>query len=122
MTTYNRRIYRVDRIDFNNTPQDGFLNEKGEKISFYQYYKDRYNVEIKQESQPLLVHIDKKKEQENEIFLIPELCVMTGLSDDDRNNFHLMKSLDMVIKPNASQRLSKCQELIDLINENNFTK
>lgn len=38
MTQYNRRIYRVDRIDYNKTPQDGFTNEKGEFITFLDYY------------------------------------------------------------------------------------
>lgn len=33
---------------------------------------------------------------------------MTGLSDNNRNDFHLMKSLDNVIKPSAGKRLEKC--------------
>lgn len=32
MTTYNKRVYRVDKIEFNMNPRDGFENENGEKI------------------------------------------------------------------------------------------
>lgn len=38
MTTYNRRIYRVDKIEFNMNPRDGFTNDQGEKIQFLDYY------------------------------------------------------------------------------------
>lgn len=43
----------------------------------------------------MLVHIsEKKNETAQEIHLVPELCVMTGLSDQHRSDFHLMKELD----------------------------
>lgn len=38
MTVYNRRIYRIDRVDFHKNPRDGFTNDKGETIPFMQYY------------------------------------------------------------------------------------
>ncbi len=38
MTHYNWRIYRIDRIDFNKSPKDGFNNDKGEFVAFMDYY------------------------------------------------------------------------------------
>lgn len=43
---------------------------------------------------------------------------MTGLSENQRNDFNLMKELDNVIKPSAHQKLNKCREMIDMINTN----
>lgn len=109
MTSYNRRIYKIDSIDLNKSPKDGFEDDQGKFISFKDYYRDKYKAKISNESQPLLVHIDEKKNQTTKkIYLIPEFCVMTGLSEQNRSDFNLMKSLDQVIKPNAGKRLSKC--------------
>lgn len=67
------------------------------------YYQNQYKVNIEDLNQPLLVHFDEKKnETVNEIFLIPELCVMTGLSDQHRADFNLMKELDMTIQPDPN--------------------
>lgn len=83
MTIYNWKIYRVDRIEFKMSPMDGFTNDEGQKIAFYDYYKERYKVEIQVQHQPLLVHVDWKKDNtEKELYLIPELCVMTGLNEN----------------------------------------
>ena len=63
MTSYNRRIYRIDWIEYGMSPADGFTNDKGEKIKFIDYYKNQYKCDIKEEGQPLLVHIDQKKDE-----------------------------------------------------------
>ena len=71
----------------------------------------------------MLVHIDKKKDNvTKEIYLVPELCVMTGLSENQRTDRKLMNALDNVIKPSAKGKLEKSKELIKLINSNTFTK
>lgn len=68
--------------------------------------------------QPLLVHIDKKKNNtEKYIYLIPELCVMTGLSDYERRNRNLMQQIDSHVKPSATERLEKCRGMVKFINE-----
>ena len=40
-----------------------------------------------------------------DIYLIPELCVVTGLTDDMRNDFHLMKEIAEVTKPSGGTRI-----------------
>ncbi len=42
-----------------------------------------------------------KKDDTRTGFLVPELCYMTGLTDRQRNDFRLMKTIATVTKLNA---------------------
>lgn len=79
MTQYNKRTYQIDDIDFNLSPNDEFTLANGEKTSYRKYYKDKYGEEIKEPDQPLL--LAKNRRSGAKISLIPELCLMTGLSE-----------------------------------------
>ena len=121
MTTYNRTLYKIDGINYKMTPNDEFLSRKEKKkIKFKDYYQDKYQQRINVDSQPLLIHKDKRTGKE--IYLVPELCVTTGLSDKDRANRHLMKDMASVLKAPATEKLMKCQELIEDIQKNETTK
>ena len=120
MTTYNRRFYRIDRVVLDKTPQTVIELADGKTSSFLDYYSTRYNKKINVLEQPLLASIDRKTGKE--IYLIPELCVMTGLNDDQRANRGLMTELDKIIKPDAGPRLQKSRYLIDCLQQNENTK
>lgn len=80
LTRYNNRTYRIDDIAWNLTPRDSFVKKNGDKISYEKYYATVYNKTIREHDQPLLVHKARRKGQEDEkIYLIPELCTMTGM-------------------------------------------
>jgi aubergine len=57
----------------------------------------RYGLTIKNTTQPLLVSKAKQRlsdgVEQTYIYLVPELCRLTGLTDDMRNNFQLMKAI-----------------------------
>lgn len=38
LTAYNNKTYRIDDVDFNQTPESKFML-KGQEITFYEYYK-----------------------------------------------------------------------------------
>lgn len=83
MTTYNKRIYRIEEVDYERSPKDTFLLKEKRmtrEISYIDYYKEKYNVRITDEDQPMLVHVNEKTLQK--IFLIPETCVLTGITDE----------------------------------------
>lgn len=96
ITDYNNTTYRVDRIETTMTPKSTF-QKKGEAISYMDYYKTRYNIIIRDQDQPLLVSKAKARQvrggSPEEFFLIPELCRLTGITDQQRANFHLMKAM-----------------------------
>lgn len=51
----------------------------------------RYNIDIKDKKQPLIVSRAKARDirggQDEQILLVPELCRATGITEDMRNDF-----------------------------------
>jgi aubergine-like protein len=73
----------------------------------------KYKVKIMDMSQPMLVSLRKKRdarsEQDSLIYLVPELCSMTGLSEQMRKNFSLMRDLAECTRLVPSQRMERLQ-------------
>lgn len=91
-TSYSKtgkHTYQIEGVDFEKTPEHEFEKKGGVMISFKDYYKQQYEIDIKDLSQPLLTSKDRRTN--NLIYFIPELCEMTGLTDRQRANFQLMK-------------------------------
>ena len=110
LTDYSNKTYRIDDIDWDRTPSSTFstrngditfidyyrqvskiLNKKKFKIKNFFYLFQKYNIDIRDQKQPLLVsrNTDRGRRggQQDVIALIPELCRATGLTDDMRSNF-----------------------------------
>ena len=63
MTHYNNRTYRIDDVDFSMNPNSTFpLRKEDREISYLEYYKTRYNLEVRFPLQPLLVSKPTKKD------------------------------------------------------------
>lgn len=117
LTRYNNdKVYILDGIDMMKSPKDKFDTKNG-PVSYLEYYKSKYGYKIQNSDQPLLIHRDKRTGME--IRLIPELCYLTGLTDDMRANFNLMKELSVITKGNAQEKLKECRDLINNFNSNN---
>ena len=58
------------------------------------YYKEKYGITIQDQNQPLIITKDRRTGKL--IVLLPELCDMTGLTDEHRANFNLMRDLAQV--------------------------
>lgn len=89
MTHYNKRTYRIDDIDFEQSALSTFhLRKEDRDISYVDYYKSRYQVDVRYPKQPLLVsrptRRDVNRGDDKPIYLLPELCGMTGLTDDQK--------------------------------------
>jgi aubergine-like protein len=86
-TKYNNKTYRVDDIDFKQTPSNTWKDRDGTEQSYAQYYKAQYSINIRDMKQPILIsrkdlRVSGKTEKVEISFgLIPELCNMTGLTD-----------------------------------------
>jgi len=91
ITRYNNSTYRIDEIAWDKHPSDEFEGRKNEKISYLKYYADKYNKAILDPKQPLIVSMPKVRDQRGgvtgPIYLVPELCNMTGLIEEQRANF-----------------------------------
>merc|ERR1712112_564610 len=95
MTKYNNRTYKIDDINWDMTPASTFTWRERD-VSYARYYEEKYNKKLKDMKQPLMTCLPSKREMragQGPTILIPELCNMTGLSDDQRANFNLMKDM-----------------------------
>lgn len=129
MTTYgNFRVYIVDTVSFDLTvtnkfiimkDKDGVLNE----ISLEKYYKDQYDKTISVVDQPLLVSYKKTSSGNNEpIYLIPELCYLTGMDDDMRSNEGLKKNMTRGTKITPKEKMDRIYQITKLIYAKNSEK
>lgn len=98
----------MERVDFGMSPETTF-DKQGTQVSYKDYYKTRYNEDVSDLNQPLLINKDRKTG--NEVALIPELCQLTGLSDAMRADFRLMKDLAQIVHTNAQKKVEECKNL-----------
>lgn len=93
ITRYNNRTYRIDDIDFSQTPMSKFKCTNDREVTYVEYYRTNYALDIKDMKQPILMsHLEQrisgKREKETiSIGLVPELCFLTGLTDQQRADF-----------------------------------
>ncbi|KAM3965654.1 argonaute 3 [Aphomia sociella] len=131
MTSYNKKLFRVDSIDDTMTPKSTFeKNENGQmvKITYIDYYKKNYGIDIEDWDQPMLISRDTKRMPGSEaptdfmICLVPELCQLTGLTDEQRNNFRLMKDVATYTRITPNQRHAAFKKYIQNVLSNETAK
>lgn len=72
-------------IDFKKCPKDKDIIRNGKTLNYIEYYFQQYNIKIQDPNQPLLIVFERRLKKQ--MYLIPELCLMTGIDDSMRNNF-----------------------------------
>ncbi|XP_046444818.1 piwi-like protein Ago3 [Daphnia pulex] len=126
LTRYNNKMYRIDEILFDKNPSSIF-DCQGEPMSYVDYYKKQYNIDIQDKGQPMLLNRLKKKMQGKEdetvlVCLVPELCFLTGLDDRLRSNFTIMRSLATHTKVAPMARVKALTDYIQSVNNNERAK
>lgn len=119
LTAYNNKTYRVDDVDFRATPSDTF-EQRGEQISFVSYYQTKYNLQIVDPRQPMLVSNPKARDirggrGDMKILLVPELCRSTGLTDRMRSNFTMMREMAQHTQMDPERRKARIKTLTERI-------
>lgn len=109
LTKYNNNTYRVDEVLWDLHPQDGFKTNSG-FITFMDYYKRQYGLEITDLGQPMLLNLQKRKksmqaeEEDIRISLVPEFCWLTGMTDEMRSDFRVMRDVAEFTRITPQQR------------------
>lgn len=96
LTRYNNKTYKIDGIEWEVRVNHTFKKADGSEISYLEYYENQYQIKITDSKQPLLVSTPKKTDVRRQlpvIHLVPELCTLTGLTDEHRADFNVMKTL-----------------------------
>ncbi|KAG8319564.1 Piwi-like protein 2, partial [Homalodisca vitripennis] len=117
MTMRPVNIYRIDDIDFSQNPKSTFEKADGTVMDYVEYHR-RKDIQIHDFQQPLLVHRPKPSKRPGGtglLMLIPELCYMTGLTEEMRNDFKVMKDVSNYTRVNPNQRQRLLQDFIDSI-------
>lgn len=126
LTRYNNKTYRIDDINWDARPENKFPKEDGSEISYKQYLFDRYNVEVKDMAQPMLISKPKAKDQKRgmtgNIILLPEFCAITGLSDELRANFSVMKDLAEHTRVSPASRVNTLEKFMNDMSTNQLAK
>ena len=96
MTLYNNRVYKIDEIDFSKSPRDTFFcdqHNKNKEMTFADYIFENYNCKITDDKQPMLKNHNIRTGQD--IYLIPEFCVLTGITEQQKGiNFkHIRRDM-----------------------------
>ncbi|KAB5567837.1 hypothetical protein PHYPO_G00237430 [Pangasianodon hypophthalmus] len=122
LTKYNNKTYRIDDIAWDHTPNNTF--KKGDTdISFKEYYKKQYGLQITDGNQVLLVsHVRRMGPSgappPGPALLIPEFCYLTGLTDKMRNDFNIMKDLSTHTRLTPEQRENRLNRFISNMSKN----
>eukprot|EP01017_Pseudomicrothorax_dubius_P017381 TRINITY_DN1962_c0_g1_i10.p1 TRINITY_DN1962_c0_g1~~TRINITY_DN1962_c0_g1_i10.p1 ORF type:complete len:619 (-),score=77.66 TRINITY_DN1962_c0_g1_i10:179-2035(-) len=111
MASYgNFRTYRISQILWNKKPTDLLSNGSETYVA---YYKRVYGLTLKELNQPLLLHVPRRGGLE--IHLIPELCNLTGLTEKQRNNRAVMKSIAQHTKKTPNQMVNIMEKHLNQI-------
>lgn len=123
LTRYNNKTYVIHDIMWNGSPSDTFTSHEGREISYVEYYRSHYNIIIKDTNQPLLLNKKIKRlpgvanVEEFLVCLIPELCHVTGLTDQMRADFRVMKDVAQHTRISPSQRIHALKGYLKRVNE-----
>lgn len=109
VTQYNARVYRIKAVHFDKTPADEFTMYQREakqyaKITYLKYIEAFYGIPPKHSNQPLLEAFPEKETEK--IFLLPELCVQTGITEEIRKEKNTMSEALKNIKAAPQERLN----------------
>ncbi|XP_042316537.1 piwi-like protein 4 [Sceloporus undulatus] len=122
LTRYNNKTYRIDDIEWSVKPTDTFQKSDGTQITYEDYYKQQYDVDLTDLNQPMLVSQLKlkgsKTVEPRVVHLVPELCYMTGLSSRATSDFRLMKDLAQETHLSPEVRHQRLSRLADNIQRN----
>lgn len=112
LTGYNNKTYTINDVTFDTTPESTFDTKAG-KTSFVEYYKQKYNIRIRDPHQPMLLSRAKKRDLRaggSELMaLVPELCQMTGLTDQMRSDFRMMRAMADHTRLNPDRRIERLE-------------
>jgi hypothetical protein len=116
MTNYGKtNYYRIVDVVFSKL-DEVFLGDRN--ISIKDYYQNRYQIEIRSGTQPLL-QVEAKRPQPNQppTLLVPELCLMTGIPE----NFdeHRRKKISEATIKNPSEKINEIEGLMRLLKDAN---
>ena len=108
-------------------PKSTFHNEKiGASMTYEEYYQKVHMLKVGNNRQPLLKVVGRIKkeikhgkvvETPEYIYLIPEFVSPTGMTDDQRAQYNIMKLLAPFTKLSPEERVKNCRGMVERFND-----
>ncbi|XP_074595394.1 piwi-like protein 1 [Brevipalpus obovatus] len=115
-TTYNNRTYRIDDINFDTSPKKCTFTYRGNEISVIDYMQQVHDVAIADPNQPLLVVRPNARQrrggQEDNIYLVPERCLLTGMTSEMLLNRDLKQEVAATTRLNPPERIKYLEKFL----------
>lgn len=127
MTTYNNRTYRISDLAENGVTAESTFDRRGIQVSYVNYYKEQYNVIISTPKQPMLVVKPSKRDERfasmagrvaQTIYLVPELCVITGLTEEQAEDQQLKRNMTQATQLDPNQRFAALRSFAAQLSDN----
>ena len=110
---YIGKNYKITDIDFDRNPENTTFDFKGKSTRIIDYYKEKYNITIKNKKQPLiLVCKGPADENKSKLYFVPELVSLSGLEDDQIKMGKFMSELAKSTKLQPHERVEKTKKFI----------
>ncbi|EFO84985.1 hypothetical protein CRE_03804 [Caenorhabditis remanei] len=120
ITLYNNKLHRFTRLDWSISPLSEFEKD-GQPITLKRYFKMQYDKDIQFDDQPIIISEGKPKqpgEPPQVNYIVPEICFPTGLTDEMRKDFRMMKEIAQHTRMSPQQRLNETRKLITEFHSN----
>ena len=116
--SYAKKNYIIDDISFDRDPKSHNFMHDGKTKTLEEYYKEKYKINIKDLTQPLIV-VKKKDAQgkDFDLYFVPEMCYLAGLDDEFLKDREFMKNLANYTKLDPKFRITKTNEFLKLLVE-----
>lgn len=111
-TTYSKRNYKVQSVNFSKSPANTQIVCGDKVLTLVDYYKVSHSVKVVDTKQWLFEVLTRENEI---IYLIPELCLLSGIDDSMINDRDFMTELAGYTKFTANERVTKTREFPSLL-------
>lgn len=130
VTGYNKFVYRIEDVDFDLSPESTF-KRKLEDVTYVDYFKTQHNKDIKDKRQPLLIALnnnkrkarrDAEKEEDETVKLVPELCNIAGMTNEQRADSRLKVDMLRATQVSPMDRINHMREFINKMHSSDKVK
>eukprot|EP01135_Chromosphaera_perkinsii_P008476 Nk52_evm44s1360 gene=Nk52_evmTU44s1360 len=121
LTKYNNQSYKIIDVVWTESPKSSFEIKKRDGTSIWVTYKKyllkKYGIDVLDDEQPLL-QAQKKGDRKSVkgadeiVMLVPKTVILTGLSEDIKSDFRVMRNVKEILVLDGRQRQDLMRKLV----------
>ena len=106
-------------INRDKTPKNTNRNHEGKSYTFCEFFEKVLNKKITDENQPMIeVKVKGPEGEEKFDYYVPEFCKLSGLNENDTQNYIFMKELAQLTKLLPDENIGKINKCLALFEDN----